>query len=802
VAILALLVRLVFLLENSRSDAFRLLLGDARVYDTLARQIAAGRGAGDHVFYQAPLYPYFLAAVYRLLGSGPAGVRIVQALLGSLSCLLLAHAGRLFFSRRIGLLAGILLAVYPPAIFFDGTIQKTVLDTFLLSGLLCVLGMLSTRLEVDRDTPPAKGGEASRRRTGSTALVSASCGVVLGLLSLTRENALVFVPILVGWLVWMTPDHRRPQRVVPAALFLAGCCLVLMPVGVRNAVRGGEFHITTSQGGSNFYIGNNPYATGTYAPLVAGRGDAQFERLDATRLAEEATGRTLTPGQVSRYWTGRALSFIRAQPDDWVRLMGRKLTLALNSAETGDTEDQYTYASWSILLRVLTALLHWGILFPLAAAGIVLTRRDSRRLLVWHALTAAYLVTLVSFFVVARYRMPLAPMLLPFAATAFLAGIDRIRGGRPREDHGAGRLTHGSVVPVIIGVTVAAALVANWPLARKASFMTITHANLAAALLDAGDTGAAGPGRDAGVAAGGSGGNSAVRSKELSAATRHLDAALRLDPKNANAHHLMGVVLAEAGQGKRAEEEYRRAIELEPGRALTYFKMAELFSSEGDLEGAAEAYRTGLALDPLDPKAHNNLGTTLAKLGRLDEALFEIKRAKELSPDLPDAEYNLGLVLAQNGRLEQAEEIFRRLIEEQPGHLAARQNLATICLRTGRAAEGAREMEELLRRDPRRLRTALPLILLYATHPDASVRNGPRAVELGERALRDSPGRDPLLLDALAAGYAETGRYELAVRTAEEAAAAARARGQADIAARIELHRGAYNHGRPWRVEP
>ena len=82
-------------------------------------------------------------------------------------------------------------------------------------------------------------------------------------------------------------------------------------------------YLTTSQFGPNFYIGNNAGADGTYAALRFGRGSPEFERLDATELAERAAGRTLTPAEVSRYWTGRAIGFITSQPGAWLRAAWR-----------------------------------------------------------------------------------------------------------------------------------------------------------------------------------------------------------------------------------------------------------------------------------------------------------------------------------------------------------------------------------------------------------------------------------------------------------------------------------------------
>ena len=121
----ALAIRLICLFELRGSPFFSVLIGDSLQYDTWARRIASGDWLGSEVFYQSPLYPYLLAALYRT-GIDTFGVRLLQSALGAASCVILAIAGRRFFDQRdqrdqrdarAGLVAGALLAIYPPAIF-------------------------------------------------------------------------------------------------------------------------------------------------------------------------------------------------------------------------------------------------------------------------------------------------------------------------------------------------------------------------------------------------------------------------------------------------------------------------------------------------------------------------------------------------------------------------------------------------------------------------------------------------------------------------------------------------------------
>src|SRR4029453_13158695 len=78
VAGVALLLRLVHVWQISRAPFFSVLMGDARGYDAWAQQIAAGDWIGRDVFYQAPLYPYFLGIIYSVAGHTLLGVRLVQ----------------------------------------------------------------------------------------------------------------------------------------------------------------------------------------------------------------------------------------------------------------------------------------------------------------------------------------------------------------------------------------------------------------------------------------------------------------------------------------------------------------------------------------------------------------------------------------------------------------------------------------------------------------------------------------------------------------------------------------------------
>src|SRR5688572_17857510 len=425
-------------------------MGDANGYDQWAQRLAAGDWIGSDVFYQAPLYPYFLGLVYKIFGRDLLAVRIIQALIGSASCALLAMAGARLFSRRVGVIAGLALALWAPAIFFDGLLQKSVLDVF----FVCLGLYLIARVTSPVEDPPAKAGGC----------IWAALGAAMGGLALTRENALIFVLVIAIWSIVERSSNRRRTVVEHTVPFVAGLAIVLMPVVIRNYAIDGGFYVTTSQFGPNLYIGNNPQADGTYASIRFGRGAPEFERTDATEVAEASVGRSLSASEVSSYWTGRALGYITGQPLDWLRLMGRKTLLLVNRHEMLDTESQQSYAEWSTPLGALGWLSHFGVLVPVALLGIIITWPDRRRLWILHALTIAYALSVVMFYVFARYRYPLVPFLLLFAA----AGVTHIRRA----------LQSWPTVAIV----AAAAVVANVPMLSSTLMRAITENNLGTAL--------------------------------------------------------------------------------------------------------------------------------------------------------------------------------------------------------------------------------------------------------------------------------------------------------------------------------
>jgi Tfp pilus assembly protein PilF/4-amino-4-deoxy-L-arabinose transferase-like glycosyltransferase len=729
----ALIVRLLHVWQIHSAPFFTILMGDSRSYDAWAQRIAAGEWVGSDVFYQAPLYPYVLGTIYAVAGHDLLVVRICQAAIGAASCALLGLTASRLFGRRAGLIAGLGLALYAPAIFFDGILQKTVLDVF----FVCLSLWLMSRILQREDQPQVVPWKPWL-----------FLGLAMGGLALTRENAMVFVAVILLWIISGSASRRSASEGGPrwrtAGAFLLGIAIVLFPVAIRNSIVGGGFYVTTAQFGPNFYLGNNANADGTAQSLRVGRGSAEYERQDATELAEYALGRRLTPAEVSEYWTNRALGFISSQPADWLELMARKFALLWNKTEMLDTESQESYAQWSSVIRIAAIVGHFGVLVPLALIGVWTTWPERKRLWVLYAMVAAYAASVLLFFIYARYRFPLVPFLMLFAA----AGLSRLREvgeqmgailtqvpaampsrGRPGRGEGISVSTRRwapsasgnkleSKAAVSATVTVVSAIVfCNWPVLSADLMRAITEHNLGAALQTDGRVDEAinhyrralafkpdhAPAlNNLGVALASKGdvtqaidnyeraiaivpdyasahynlANALLRTGKPEQAAEHLRTALQSAPGSAEVHNNLGIALMDKGEFDAAAGEFRKALEYEPRSAKSHRNLGNALASAGHGRDAIQELRQAVALDPRDGPAHYDLATMLMEAEQPAEAAAEFRLALELMPEAVDVLNNLGIALGSLGKIDEAIEMFRRALALQPGFAPAKANLA------------------------------------------------------------------------------------------------------------------------------
>lgn len=400
----SLIVGMVGLYQFRDTPFFTVPVLDELSYVEWATEIAGGEVLGDKVFYQEPLYPYFLALLFRAFGPPEIGgphpswffARLVQVLMGTLAVVLVFSAGKRLGGNLAGLSAALILAFSRTVYFFELLFLKTGLLLF-LSALCCFLGV-------------AAAEDPERKWRWPT------IGFLAGLLCLLRGNFLLLLPLFIAFAFFAVKKDGALQRSMRSFLVLVGIFVALFPVGARNYIVGEEFVLTTSQGGANFYIGNNEIAGGVYVHLPFVNPHPRYEGKDFKREAEKRTGRGLSYSEVSRFWFKEGLSWMGENPVRASLLWLHKARLLVHNFEVPDNYNIYLVRDHFVSALKLPFLgigLIWG------AAFLGFAVFAGKRRAVWYPaiFLLAYPASLLPFFVLSRYRLAALP------AAAIFAGL-------------------------------------------------------------------------------------------------------------------------------------------------------------------------------------------------------------------------------------------------------------------------------------------------------------------------------------------------------------------------------------------
>ncbi|MFN0150976.1 MAG: tetratricopeptide repeat protein [bacterium] len=579
-------------------------LMDAREYHTWAARIASGTITGPGVFYQAPLYPYVLGAVYALTGPHAWVAFALNALLDVAAIAVLYSAARTTVGPTAALLAAAMASVYGVALFNVAQVAKSSLDLLLIATLFLAL--------VNAESAATARGD--RRAWFAT-------GIALGLGALNRGNLLLVAPLLLARAASHAGGGRlRASRV---ALCVAGLLLPILPVTLHNAAVGRDFVLTSAHGGFNFYVGNHERADGTSKRLPFIRENPEFEPSDAQSEASRQAGRTLRQSEVSSWWTRRAFAWLREHPADALVLYARKMRLLVAAYEVPDSVD------FRFIRRDVGALgfpwLSYGAVLPLAVAGLVLASRHRRPVGPLAFLLAAVALSLLPFYFFSRYRLPLVPLLLPFAAYAlvFLARAARARSRAAL-----------IAIPVFAGV----ALVEIPPGWVDRSF-AVSEANLGSLLAEQG------------------------RADEAIAA---YDRAIAERPGYLNARVARASLYRRAGRVALAEAELRAVVAADANDWYARYDLGRILLERGDTQGAIREFETARALWPFEAATPFALGNALRRSGRAGDAIAALRDAIALDPSHDDARWNLALLLIESGDHAEASLLLEALRQRRP----------------------------------------------------------------------------------------------------------------------------------------
>ncbi len=740
--VLALSLRSIVLYERSAEPGFAVPIVDAGAYDQMARQLLAGEGAHPRMFWQPLFYPLTLSAVYATSGGSILAVKVLQAILGAITCCLTFVLGKRLFSYRVGLIAAAFTGFYGPLILFEGELLAASWAAFWSVALVLSFTLAGYR------TRPA---------------VALGLGVASALAVLARPSFLPFVGVAWLWLLWRSrssaaePDAKDEskvgknwrQPVVLAVAGLAGFAAITLPVAFASKQVTGHFGFLPGSGGLNSFIGNNPNSCET---LSVRPGDAWGEliNLPASHGVEGYAER-------NRFFYGQVAQYLRQQPFDFLTGMTEKALRFVSSRELPRNIDVYFTRGESKVLAALSWKagpfgFPFGLLFPLALLGVVREwRRLGSPLLLFLTL---YPLAIVLVFVTARYRVPIIPVL------AIPAAVGLLEIAQALTERGRRLVSTSSIVIVGLVLSVLPGPFCEESLNMEADYFYC----LAFAQAERGDSDGAITHYQRALesdpdleqvhynlgllyAAG----------EEIESATSHYREAVRLDPDFARAHNNLGSVVQSQGRVEEAIGHYTTAIQADPkllpaqrnlakallslGRgqeALTQIdRLAKLqpnsadlsfwrgsaYLQLGDLNRAAEAFRQHLVGEPRNAQVHNDLGTALIGLREFPDAIEHFEKAIEISPDHLQAYNNAGATLAMTGDFQGARYKFEEAVRRGPQYADARFNLATILLRLGETTAAIQELRQVLKIQPDHPRAGARLQAILAEAQASNLAN-------------------------------------------------------------------------------
>ena len=274
--------------------------------------------------------------------------------------------------------------------------------------------------------------------------------------------------------------------------------------------------------------------------------------------------------------------------------------------------------------------------------------------------------------------------------------------------------------------------------------------------------------------------------------------ALELWPDQSKDHNNLGKAFVQQGRMTEAMNEFQTASRISPNDPDAESNLGAALLQQGKFAEAISQLRQAVEKSPRHAQAHINLGNALLQTGDADGALAEYQKTLELPFDHAESHYSIASALRQKGDVDAAIIHFRKALELRPDYANAHNNLANALRQQGQILEAVREYEAALKTDPGFVLAQNNLAWLRATAADPALRNGAKAVELAEKAVIATGGNDPVMLQTLAAAYAEDGQFGKAVAAAKDALEIAEANGIRALAESLRSKLALYQAGTPY----
>jgi tetratricopeptide (TPR) repeat protein len=466
--------------------------------------------------------------------------------------------------------------------------------------------------------------------------------------------------------------------------------LVIAPATIRNYRATGRVVLITSSAGLNFLAGNGPEADGLFVTTMGVAPSVRAHWLDAMEVVRTTYGRDVSAPEVSGFFWHRAFDWIREHPGAEAGLLARKAWYTLSAAFLPVNH------SYPFFARDMGGPLAWlvvgpALVVPLGLVGLVFARPRREGYWIWAACAPLAMLSVVVFYVAARYRIPYQMALCAPAGALIACAIDSVRARR--------------WVPLArtAGAAGAVALVVLWP-TRLDDGRGEEQARM---------------------------GLQEIQVDRFSEGEAWIERA-------AARHHLPDVVHLRAGQIYELRNQpgpavahYRKALAINPGEPTLHYSLGRALYKEGQyaeavaslerarvgrqadaatrllvlaltrLDRATDANAAVRALNPArwDADTAREFAISLADVGRVDLSITAWQRAAEASQDAKDFD-RLGLSWALAGNQPQAIAAFSNAVQRDPRSAPIRLNYAVAWASVGRYGDARREAENALKLDP------------------------------------------------------------------------------------------------------
>ena len=572
-----LLIRVAVLARLTASPYLLPTRGDMHFYDDWAQRILNGQLTDHLAFYGLPGYAYLLAALYKIVGYGPFIPALLQALLDAGTAVLIYKVSVGIFSGtglRRAQIAGVLAAVgwafFVPAQTYAVILMPT-------AWALFIFWLILWRIISRKNAP--KGWQA---------LI---LGLLVGLTATAIASILFLIPLVVSAILLKpaTSIHSRlVTRISALVLLLLGAAAGTSPCWVHNCLIARDRVFLSAHSGINLWIGNNPAANGypRFPPgLRAGQAAMLQDSIDA---AESAAGHSLKRGEVSRFWSAKARDYTKRHPAAWLRLVALKFRAFWSAFQYDD-------------LSIITILREQKVTFPGIYFGLVATLALPMMLLLWNTaplsrwITAAivlHLLALLPVFTTERYRLPIVPGLLVFAAFGLITFFYNLVAGKFNSV-----ISYGALLTV-------STLFVSWPQSDP-SLWALDAYNSGWQALESGDLALAekklqlarayvptNPETNFAL------GNLRLAEGNSAAASAFYLATLRLDNRHRGALNNLAVMALDGGKFDAAENWLRHAEDVDPGNAKIHFLLAKTLLAKDEHDLAREEIEIATRLRP------------------------------------------------------------------------------------------------------------------------------------------------------------------------------------------------------------